>query len=239
MTTVSKKTILITGASKGIGKAIALSLASGGANLGLVARSKNELQQLQTEIISKGGVAEIYTGSVADEAFVNNTVKDMQQQFGKIDVMINNAGYGVFGLAENISVSDWDDLFATNTKGTFLFCKALIPHMKANNGGHIINIASDVAKRVFSGGSLYCASKYAQDAFSAAIRKELRPFKIKVSVVYSGLVDSFFHAEKEGDAAHENWLKNQDMANAVEYIITQPQHVVIDELMIHPLEQEY
>jgi NADP-dependent 3-hydroxy acid dehydrogenase YdfG len=111
--------------------------------------------------------------------------------------------------------------------------------MKAKTAGHIINIASDVAKRVFSGGSLYCASKYAQDAFSAAIRKELRPFKIKVSVVYSGLVDSFFHAEKEGDPAHENWLKNEDMANAVEYIITQPPHVVIDELMIHPLEQEY
>ena len=239
MTTVSKKTILITGASKGIGKAIALSLASGGANLGLVARSKNELQQLQTEIISKGGVAEIYTGSVADEAFVNNTVKDMQQQFGKIDLMINNAGYGVFGIAENISAGQWDELFATNTKGTFLFCKAVIPQMKEYKEGHIINIASDVAKRVFSGGSLYCASKYAQDAFSAAIRKELRPFKIKVSVVYSGLVDSFFHAEKEGDPAHENWLKNQDMANAVQYIISQPKHVVIDELMIHPLEQEY
>ena len=239
MTTVSKKTILITGASKGIGKAIALSLASGGANLGLVARSKNELQQLQTEIISKGGVAQIYTGSVSDEAFVNNTVKDMQQQFGKIDVMINNAGYGVFDIAENITAGQWDELFATNTKGTFLFCKAVIPQMKENKEGHIINIASDVAKRVFSGGSLYCASKYAQDAFSAAIRKELRPFKIKVSVVYSGLVDSFFHAEKEGDPAHENWLKNQDMANAVQYIISQPKHVVIDELMIHPLEQEY
>jgi NADP-dependent 3-hydroxy acid dehydrogenase YdfG len=239
MTDLSKKIILITGASKGIGKAIALSLASGGANLGLVARSKNELQQLQTEIISKGGVAQIYTGSVSDEAFVNNTVNEMQQQFGKIDVMINNAGYGVFGPAENITVSDWDQLFATNTKGTFLFCKAVIPQMKEYKEGHIINIASDVAKRVFSGGSLYCASKYAQDAFSAAIRKELRPFKIKVSVVYSGLVDSFFHAEKEGDPAHENWLKNQDMANAVQYIISQPKHVVIDELMIHPLEQEY
>ena len=239
MASLSEKVIVITGASKGIGRAIALTLAAKGAKLGLIARSADELQEVKTEILAKGGSAEIYCGSVADEGFVNNSVKKIIERFNKVDVLINNAGYGVFGLAENISVSDWDDLFATNTKGTFLFCKALIPHMKANNGGHIINIASDVAKRVFSGGSLYCASKYAQDAFSAAIRKELRPFKIKVSVVYSGLVDSFFHAEKEGDAAHENWLKNQDMADAVEYIITQPQHVVIDELMIHPLEQEY
>ncbi len=239
MASLSEKVIVITGASKGIGRALALTLAENGARLGLIARSTNELQQVKTEILAKGGVAEIYCGSVADEAFVNASIEKIIVLFGKIDVLINNAGYGVFGPAENISVSDWDDLFATNSKGTFLFCKAVIPHMKVNTAGHIINIASDVAKRVFSGGSLYCASKYAQDAFSAAIRKELRPFKIKVSVVYSGLVDSFFHAEKEGDPAHENWLKNQDMANAVEYIITQPPHVVIDELMIHPLEQDY
>ena len=239
MASLSEKVIVITGASKGIGRAIALTLAAKGARLGLIARNADELQEVKAEILAKGGSAEMYCGSVADEAFVNNSVKKIINQFNKVDVLINNAGYGVFGPAENISVSDWDDLFATNTKGTFLFCKALIPHMKANNAGHIINIASDVAKRVFSGGSLYCASKYAQDAFSAAIRKELRPFKIKVSVVYSGLVDSFFHTEKEGDPAHENWLKNQDMANAINFIIAQPPHVVIDELMIHPLEQDY
>jgi NADP-dependent 3-hydroxy acid dehydrogenase YdfG len=239
MTNITGKTIIITGASKGIGRAIALSMASMHVNLGLVARGREELELLQKEIIENGSKAEVFAGSVADEPFVNGVIQTMLQKFGKIDVMINNAGYGIFGNAETISASDWDDLFATNTKGTFLFCKAVIPAMKKNEEGHIINIASDVAKRVFSGGSLYCASKYAQDAFSAAIRKELRPFKIKVSVVYSGLVDSFFHAEKEGDASHENWLKNQDMANAVQYIISQPKHVVIDELMIHPLEQEY
>ncbi len=239
MGNISGKTILITGASKGIGKAIALSLAALNTNLGLVARSKKELEALQTEIIRLGSKAEIFIGSVADESLANEAVKTMLQKFGKIDVLINNAGYGVFENTENITATDWDDLFATNTKGTFLFCKAAIPAMKENKNGHIINVASDVAKRAFSGGSLYCASKYAQEGFSAAIRKELRPFKIKVSVVYSGLVDSFFHAEKEGDPSHENWLKNQDMANAINFIIAQPPHVVIDELMIHPLEQDY
>ena len=117
--------------------------------------------------------------------------------------------------------------------------KAGLPVMKKNKGGHIINIASDVAKRVFAGGSLYCASKYAQDAYSMAIRKELRPFNIKVSVVYSGLVDSSFHSDPEGHSSHDRWLKNEDMANAIIYIAAQPAHVVIDELMIHPLQQEY
>ena len=239
MTNISGKTILITGASKGIGKAIALSLAGLNTNLGLVARSQKELEVLQAAIIKLGSKAEIFVGSVADESFANDAIKTMLQKFGKIDVLINNAGYGVFDNAENITATDWDDLFATNTKGTFLFCKAAIPAMKEKKDGHIINVASDVAKRAFSGGALYCASKYAQEGFSAAIRKELRPFAIKVSVVYSGLVDSSFHADPQGSANHDDWLKNEDMANAIQYIIAQPKHVVIDELMIHPLSQDY
>ena len=239
MTNISGKTILITGASKGIGKAIALSLGGLNVNIGLVARSQKELQELQTEIIKLGSKAEVFIGSVADETFANAAIKTMLQKFGKIDALINNAGYGVFENAENITAKDWDDLFATNTKGTFLFCKAVIPGMKERKDGHIINVASDVAKRAFSGGSLYCASKYAQEGFSAAIRKELRPFGIKVSVVYSGLVDSSFHADPQGSTKHDDWLKNEDMANAIKYIIAQPKHVVIDELMIHPLSQDY
>jgi NADP-dependent 3-hydroxy acid dehydrogenase YdfG len=239
MKNIFGKTILITGASKGIGKAIALSLAGFNTNLGLVARSKKELEELQTEIIKLGSKAEIFVGNVADETFVTATVQTMLQQFEMIDIMINNAGFGVFGNAEEITATDWDELFATNTKGTFLFCKAVIPNMKERKEGHIVNIASDVAKRTFAGGSLYCASKYAQEAFSSAIRKELRPFQVKVSVVYSGLVDSYFHADPQGSVNHDDWLKNEDMANAVQYIISQPKHVVIDELMIHPLSQDY
>ena len=239
MTNLSGKTILITGASKGIGRAIALSLAGFNTNLGLVARSQKQLEDVQAEIIKLGSKAEIFVGSVADETFVTTTVQTMLQKFENIDVMINNAGYGVFGNAEEITSNDWDELFATNTKGTFLFCKAVIPKMKERKEGQIINIASDVARRTFAGGSLYCASKYAQEAFSSAIRKELRPFQIKVSVVYSGLVDSYFHADPQGSANHDDWLKNEDMANAVQYIISQPKHVVIDELMIHPVSQDY
>jgi NADP-dependent 3-hydroxy acid dehydrogenase YdfG len=239
MKNIENKVVLITGASKGIGKAIALSLATMNVSLGLVARSEIELQALQKTILELGSQVIIFVGSVSDEAFVNNTVQAMQQAFGKIDVMINNAGFGIFNTAENTTAAQWDEVFATNTKGTFLFCKAVIAQMKENKNGHIINVASDVAKRTFDGGSLYCASKYAQDAFSSAIRKELRPFEIKVSVVYSGLVDSFFHAETQGSPSHSDWLKNEDMANAIVYIISQPKHVVVDELMIHPLSQPY
>ncbi len=239
MELLKNKTILITGASKGIGKATALQFSKAGVNLALLARSNSELLSVQNEVKANGSNCEIFTGNVADEKFVNESIAEVVRKFGTIDIVINNAGYGIFKPVDEISVEEWDDVFATNTKGTFLVCKTVIPLMRENKTGHIINIASDVAKRTFANGSLYCASKYAQDAFSSALRKELRPHNVKVSVVYSGLVDSYFHADPQGDKSHDDWLKNEDMANSIAFIAAQPAHVVIDELMIHPLSQDY
>lgn len=236
---LENKTILLTGASKGIGKALALQLATQNTNIGLVARSEKELKEIKIQIEKLGSRCLIFVGNVADEALAKTAVKDMLSTFGSIDFMINNAGYGVFGQAESISAEVWTDIYDVNVKGTFLFSKEVLAGMKTSKSGHIINIASDVAKRVFDGGSLYCSSKFAQDAFSAALRKEVRKDGIKVSVVYSGLVDTMFHADPQGAESHADWLKAEDMANTIRYIMDQPKHVVIDELMIHPLSQEY
>ncbi len=233
------KTIVLTGASKGIGRELALQLAKEGTNLGLVARGETELKALQQEVLALGAACEIFVGSVSDAALATQTINTMTARFGGIDVLINNAGYGIFGPTESYTEEQWSDLYDTNVKGTFLFCKAALAPMKAAQSGHIINVASDVAKRVFDGGALYCSSKFAQDAFSAALRKEVRKDGIKVSVVYSGLVDTHFHALPQGDDHHADWLKASDMANTIRYIINQPKHVVIDELMIHPLSQDY
>ncbi len=236
---IKNKSVLITGASKGIGRALALVLAKKGANLGLVARSEIELLSLKAEIELMGAKAEIFVGSVANEDFVKETIHAIVKSYGKIDALINNAGFGIFRKATEISTADWDSIYDTNVKGTFLFCREAIPHMKSAGGGHIINIASDVAKRVFDGGSLYCSSKYAQDAFSMALRKEVRKDAIKVSVVYSGLVDTYFHNKSEGDPHQAKYLTSQDMADTITYILEAPKHVVIDELMIHPISQDY
>ena len=233
------KTTLLTGASKGIGKVLAIELAKAGHNLGLVARSTQELNEVKAEVEAIGAKCLIFVGSVADEKLANDAAAQMTATFGGIDFLINNAGYGVFGPTESYTAQAWSDLYDTNVKGTFLFCKAVLPAMKAAHQGHIINIASDVAKRVFDGGALYCSSKFAQDAFSAALRKEVRKDGIKVSVVYSGLVDTMFHADPQGDPHHADWLKPEDMAASIMYVMNQPAHVVIDELMIHPLSQDY
>ncbi len=239
MNHLQHKTILLTGASKGIGRATALALAGLQTNLGLVARSEAELLSLKAEVEALGSQCEIFAGSVADESLAVRSTAKLLDRFGRIDVLINNAGYGNSKPFEQFTEQEWDELYATNVKGTFLFSKAVAPAMKQAGSGHIIIIASDVAKRTFATGALYCSSKYAQHAFGDAIRKELRPHKVKVSTVYSGLVDSYFHADPQGAASHSWWLQNEDMARSIVFIANQPAHVVIDEFMIHPLEQDY
>jgi NADP-dependent 3-hydroxy acid dehydrogenase YdfG len=236
---LKNKTVLLTGASKGIGKALAIHLAKHEMNLGLVARSETELLEVKSEVEKLGSKCLIFAGSVSDENVAKTAISEMVAAFGKLDFMINNAGYGVFGSIESYTSEVWSETYDVNVKGTFMFSKEALTPMKAAQEGHIINIASDVAKRVFDGGALYCSSKFAQDAFSAALRKEVRKDGIKVSVVYSGLVDTMFHTDPQGHDSHNDWLKAEDMANTIIYVMDQPKHVVIDELMIHPLSQEY
>ena len=239
---IENKVIILSGASRGIGRATALLLAKNGANVVATARSAEELKTLETEAAAAAGngAGSIVgvPGDVANEADMAAVVQTALDKFGRIDVVINNAGYGVFKKVEEITVDDWDALMATNVKGTFILTKAALPTLKAQQSGHIVVVASDVAKRTFAGGSLYTASKYAQEAFMGALRKEVRPDGIKVTGIYSGLVDSHFHA-KHGDESSKNWLKNEDMAESMLFIVSRPPHVVIDEFMVHPLEQEY
>lgn len=237
MSYLTHRVAFITGASKGIGRALALTLAQSGMKLALVGRSETEMKSLSQEL---GDVPHlIFVGDVGVETEVHSWVEKTLEQWGQIDFLINNAGFGIFKPVESLSLDDWESVFSTNTRGTFLMSKAVLPSMKAAKSGHIINIASDVAKRVFEQGSLYCASKFAQDAFSMALRKEVRPHQVKVSVVYSGLVDSMFHRDPQGADSHADWLKVEDMARSIQFIMDQPHHVVIDEFMIHPLSQSY
>lgn len=236
---ISNKTILITGASKGIGKTLALELAKISCNLALIARSEKELKEVQNQVLQLGSKCEIFVGDISHSDFVETLVSEAIESFGTIDFLVNNAGVGDFGPIENYSEASFDKMFDTNMKGTFLLSKNVIPVLKTQKRGHIVTIISDVGKRDIANGALYCASKFAQDAFTSAMRKELRPFNIKVSNIYSGLVDSEFHEGEQGSLEHELWLKTQDMAKSIIFVMNQAEHVVIDELMIHPISQEY
>lgn len=230
------KNILISGASRGIGEAIATKLSEKGYNLGLLARNKNDLEKLNQKL---GNKHLVLPGDITREEEIKKYCSLFLEKFGTIDVLVNNAGIGTFKEAEKINIEEWDKLMNVNIRGTFLFCKEFIPYFKTQKKGHIISILSDVAKRTFANGSLYCASKFAQDAFLSSIRSELRPFLIKVSNVYPGLTDTYFADSKPNQPKKSDYLRAEDIANAVDYILHTPENVVVDELILHPLFQEY
>ncbi len=236
---MTKKITLISGASRGIGRAVSLRLAHEGHFVIVLARNAEEIGELEHEIDEAGGKALSFVCDVSDEHQVNAVVSEVMRDFKRIDCLINNAGIGVFKPAEEITPEDWDRVMDVNVKGTFLLTRAVLPHMKAVGTGHILGIASDVSKRTFASGSLYTASKYAQHAFFESLRREVRPLGIKVSVVYPGLVDTYFHQAEQGEPQQAKFLHADDIAAAVSYILNAPPHVLVDELMIHPMSQEW
>lgn len=234
MTDLTNQVALITGASRGIGRATALLLALQGAKVALVSRSNDELHDLAAKTQGLPLVADI-----TDEADARHVVEETIRHFGRLDILVCNAGVGSFNELEDFSLEEWERMFATNVRGTFLPCKYAVPHFKAQKKGHIIGITSDVAKRTFANGTAYGASKYAQDALLGALRKEVRPYGIKVSAIYPGLVDTYFNGQPGGEATAHTHLRPQDVAQAVRYVLEAPPHVVVDELMLHPVTQEW
>lgn len=236
---MTKKITLISGASRGIGRAVSLRLAREGHFVVVLARNAEEIGELEHEIDESGGKALAIACDITDQLQVNQAVAQVLHDFKRIDCVVNNAGIGVFKPAEDLSHEDWTQVMDVNVKGTFLLTRAVLPHMKSVGAGHILGIASDVSKRTFAQGSLYTASKYAQHAFFESLRREVRSLGIKVSVVYPGLVDTFFHGDDQGEAKQAKFLHADDIASAVSYILHAPPHVLIDELMIHPMSQEW
>lgn len=235
MTDLTNQVAIVTGASRGIGRAIALLLALQGAKVVAVARTAEELEELNAKT---QGLA--IPADVADEADAQHIVTETLSRFGRLDMLICNAGVGSFNLLEHFDEAEWDRIFDVNVKGTFLLCKAVVPHFKAQGRGHIVGITSDVARRTFAHGTAYGASKFAQDALLASLRKEVRPHGVKVSTIYPGLVDTYFNDSRPGSAdAEKTHLKPSDVAQAVRYVLEAPAHVVIDELTLHPLTQEW
>jgi NADP-dependent 3-hydroxy acid dehydrogenase YdfG len=236
---MNSKTVIITGASKGIGKSISLLLAQQKMKLVLVARGEQELQVLEKEIRKSEGESISIVADIRKEEEIQQVIDQSLAAFGKIDVLINNAGVGYFKPVEQFSSQEWDYIMDINVKGTFLMTKAVVPHMKEQKSGQIIMIASDVARRTFENGSVYCASKYAQDAFTSALRKELRKFGVRVGMVMPGITATHFDGTPVEAEFKRDWLNSNEIAKAVQYMIDAPTNVMVDEIMVHPLSQEY
>jgi len=226
------KIAVITGASRGIGLAIAQRLGRMGAKLSICARDPEKLEAAAKQLRAVApGVFAAPVDVTRDEqiaSFVQYTRKNL----GPIDILVNNAGIGWFGPAHEASEETWDSILDTNLKSVFLMSKAVAPGMIEHKTGHIINIASLAGKNAFKNGGIYCASKWGLLGLTECTAEDLRPYGIRVSVVCPGSVATEFSPHTGKDPA--KMLQSNDIAHAVEMIVTQSPQSFISEILIRP-----
>ena len=242
---IKMKTIFITGATSGIGKATAETFAKQGYKLIICGRRKEVLEQLQIEL---SNITEVYSlvFDVRNQEEVENTIHSLPEEWKNIDVLVNNAGnaHGLEPISEG-NISDWDAMMDGNVKGLLYVSQPIIKIMKARNTGHIINISSVAARQTYANGVVYCASKRAVDVISEGMRIELTEFGIKITNIQPGAVETDFSKVRfKGDeqraatvyAGYEA-LKAEDIADAISYCVNVPERVSIAELCIYPKAQ--
>jgi NADP-dependent 3-hydroxy acid dehydrogenase YdfG len=235
------KIILITGASSGFGKAIAEKFASGGWNLILTARRKEKLAEVASAIESKYGVKTLsLIFDVQDKAAVFAHLNNLPAEWQAVDLLVNNAGLALGRDSFlDANLEDWETMIDTNVKGLLYTSKAVLPYL-IKQQGHIINIGSTAGKEVYKDGNVYCASKHAVDAISKAQRIDLLPYKIKVSVIHPGAVETDFSLVRfKGDASKAaavytgyEPLKAEDVADTAWYVANVPKHVCINDVVM-------
>ena len=239
------KTVFITGATSGIGKATAELLAKQGHKIIICGRRTSVLEQLKSELSL---FTEIFSLNfdVRNREEVENAIQSLPDDWKNIDILINNAGnaHGLDSLADG-NIDDWEAMIDGNVKGLLYVSQPIIQLMKARNSGHIVNISSVAARQTYANGVVYCASKKAVDVISEGMRIELTEFGIKVTNIQPGAVSTeFSNIRFKGDneraktvyAGYEA-LKAEDIADAISYCINAPERVSIAELCIYPKAQ--
>ncbi|MFZ7946425.1 MULTISPECIES: SDR family oxidoreductase [Bacillaceae] len=236
---LNEQTAIVTGASRGIGREIAIKLAEQGMKVTIVG-SSSQVSETADEL-KKMGYANILPvqADVSKEEDMQEVVKKTIEAYGKVDVLVNNAGVGFFKLTEDVTVEEWRKVFEVNVQGVFLATKAVLPHMKERKTGTIITISSDVARYTIPNGAAYTATKYAVQGFSGSVAQEVREYGIRVGTINPGMVDTYFAESTQGLPEKKDWLKVEDIANAVVYMASAPKHMLIDEIVLHPFVQQY
>lgn len=226
-------TALVTGASRGIGRAIALRLAQLGARLLLVARDQAALQAVREEIVQQGAAA-IFPCDLTSASEIAALAEHIDAA-GGCNILINAAGIGkISAPLHEMSVEDFDAVFATNLRAPFLLMRAVVPGMMQRGGGHIVNISSLAGQGTLANGSAYAASKSALNALTYSAAEELRAYDIRVSVVAPGSVNTSFDRGKKDPA---KMLQPEDVANVVAMLVTQPPQSFISEVRMRPTQK--
>jgi NADP-dependent 3-hydroxy acid dehydrogenase YdfG len=243
---IAGKVIVITGASSGLGEASARLLSSQGARVVLGARRKDRIQALADELIRGGGKAIAVTTDVTDCDQVKKLVDAAAQSYGRIDVMINNAGLMPQALLEQLQIDEWDRMIDVNIKGVLYGIAAALPHMKEQKAGHFINVSSVAGHKVGPGFAVYAATKYAVRALSEGLRQEVKPYNIRTTVISPGAVSTELPnsitdpvaAEKVRKFYADAAIPADAFARTVAFAIDQPEDVDVNEVVFRPTRQE-
>jgi NADP-dependent 3-hydroxy acid dehydrogenase YdfG len=243
---IERKVIVITGASSGLGEASARLLAAEGAIVALGARRHERIQSLAGELTGKGGKALAVTTDVTRPEQVKALVDAAVKAYGRIDVMINNAGLMPQSRLEQLKIDEWDRMIDVNIKGVLYGIAAALPHMKQQKAGHFINVSSVAGHRVGPGTAVYAATKHAVLALSEGLRQEVKPYNIRTTVISPGAVATELPDTITDPAAAERVQKfyadvaipADSFARTVAFAISQPDEVDINEILFRPTRQE-
>jgi 3-oxoacyl-[acyl-carrier protein] reductase len=238
---------VITGASSGIGRATALALAEKGLRLSLLARSESDLALVEAEAKSRGATdAGWFACDVRDEDSVDRAVAATLERFGRIDVLINSAGLSLNGEVGGYALEDWRTVMDTNLTGTFLTCRAVLPAMKRQGGGQIINISSGAGRNGIRQMAAYCAAKFGVIGFTESLALEVRDRDIRVSVLIPGSVATDFSrvakragGERTDEARDIGYSMTADeVASVIVAMLEQPMQAWMSEVVLRPLNLE-
>ncbi len=244
MSEIQNKVVIITGASSGLGEATAHRLAASGAKLMLAARREDRLKDLVAAIEKTGGTVAYRVTDVADRAQVQALADATLETYGRIDVLVNNAGLMPLSPLDQIKVDEWDQMIDVNIKGVLYGIAAVLPTMRQQKSGHVINLSSVAGHKVFPAGAVYCATKYAVRAISEGLRLEsngeIRSTNISPGAVATELTSTI----TDGDTAsgvnqlYSVAIDADAIARAIAYAIEQPGDVDVNEMIIRPTRQE-
>lgn len=231
------KVAIVTGGGRGLGEAICRMLGENGA-IAIVADIREELaQKVALEIQAEGGKAQTLQLDVCDAVSVEKAIAQIFDQYGQLDILINNAGVDVTLPVDELSVEDWNRIIAVNLSGPFIMSKFVLPYMKQQQNGNIVNITSTAAKRAWANASAYHASKWGLLGFNHALHVEARPHNIKVSAVVAGGMQTPFLLERFPDINLNNLQDPKHVADTIRYILMQPAQTVIPEVMVLPMRE--
>ncbi|WP_276496201.1 SDR family oxidoreductase [Pontibacter litorisediminis] len=246
MNNIEGKVIVITGASSGLGEATARHLSAQGAAVALGARRADRIQSIAEEINKNGGRAIAVTTDVTQREQVQKLVDAAAEQFGRLDVVLNNAGIMPLSPLERLNVEEWDRMIDLNLKGVLYGIAAALPYMKQQKSGHIINVSSVAGHKLFPGSAVYSASKFGVRALSEGLRQEVKPYNIRTTIISPGAVKTELleHiSEKDIQEANQDYVGQVGVtpdafARLISFAISQPEEVDINEILFRPTAQE-